>query len=90
VAYGIQPLLDRGIDGRGETVVLPELAAQQLRPPQISDIRSDLARFDRLFGLPAARLRVMTRLAGRSRRSWLSFKRDSLGFEIDVYKPPTS
>jgi subtilase family serine protease len=26
VAYGIRPLLDRGIDGRGETVVLPELA----------------------------------------------------------------
>jgi subtilase family serine protease len=24
VAYGIQPLLDRGIDGRGETVVLLE------------------------------------------------------------------
>src|ERR1019366_1777281 len=26
VAYGIEPLLARGIDGRGETVVLPELA----------------------------------------------------------------
>lgn len=26
VAYGITPLLDRGINGRGETVVLPELA----------------------------------------------------------------
>lgn len=26
VAYGVKPLLDRGIDGRGETVVLPELA----------------------------------------------------------------
>jgi subtilase family serine protease len=26
VAYGFQPLLQRGIDGRGETVVLPELA----------------------------------------------------------------
>jgi subtilase family serine protease len=24
VAYGVQPLLDRGIDGRGETVVLLE------------------------------------------------------------------
>jgi subtilase family serine protease len=26
VAYGIKPLLDRGINGRGESVVLPELA----------------------------------------------------------------
>src|SRR6516162_2766 len=26
VAYGVKPLLDRGIDGQGETVVLPELA----------------------------------------------------------------
>lgn len=25
VAYGVQPLLQRGIDGRGETVVLPEI-----------------------------------------------------------------
>jgi subtilase family serine protease len=30
VAYGVQPLLQRGIDGRGETVVLPELAQSQL------------------------------------------------------------
>src|ERR1039458_9524874 len=26
VAYGVEPLLRRGVDGRGETVVLPELA----------------------------------------------------------------
>jgi hypothetical protein len=34
VAYGIKPLLDRGINGRGETVVLPELAriAAELAP----------------------------------------------------------
>jgi subtilase family serine protease len=64
VAYGIQPLLDRGIDGRGETVVLPELASAQLSPPQVSDIRQDFARFDSLFGLPAPRLRVVTTLAG--------------------------
>ncbi len=30
VAYGIEPLLKRGIDGRGETVVFPELAEPQL------------------------------------------------------------
>src|SRR5260221_8156777 len=32
-AYGVQLLLRRGIDGRGETVVLPELAESQLSPP---------------------------------------------------------
>jgi subtilase family serine protease len=64
VAYGIQPLLDRGIDGRGETVVLPELASSRLSPPQVSDIRQDFSRFDSLFGLPAPRLRVVTTLAG--------------------------
>ena len=64
VAYGIQPLLDRGIDGRGQTVVLPELAAEQLSPPKVSDIRQDMKRFDSLFGLPAARLKIDATLAG--------------------------
>ena len=39
VAYGVQPLLQRGIDGRGETVVLPELAESQLSPPRVTDLR---------------------------------------------------
>ncbi len=56
-AYGIRLLLERGIDGRGETVVLPELAETQLLPPVVSDLRQDMSRFDSLFGLPAARLR---------------------------------
>jgi subtilase family serine protease len=71
VAYGIRPLLDRGIDGRGETVVLPEFAQTRLSPPQVSDIRQDLAQFDRLFGLPAARLRAVTTLAGAA-TPWLA------------------
>jgi subtilase family serine protease len=62
VAYGITPLLDRGIDGRGETVVLGEIAPGP--GPGTSDIRQDLALFDRRFGLPAAHLEVSTRLAG--------------------------
>jgi subtilase family serine protease len=53
----------RGIGGRGQTVVLPELV-----PPQsavaTSDVRQDLAFFDRRFGLPAVRLQIITRLAG--------------------------
>jgi hypothetical protein len=39
VAYGIKPLLDRGINGRGETVVFPELAESQLNPPLVTDMR---------------------------------------------------
>jgi subtilase family serine protease len=77
-AYGIQPLLDRGIDGRGVTVVLPELA--QTGPAQPAtvgdtaddDIFYDLADFDSRFGLPAARLRVITTLAGPSALPWLA------------------
>ena len=71
VAYGIRPLLERGIDGRGETVVLPELAETQLLPPVVSDLRQDMSRFDHLFGLPAVHLKVVTRIAGSTSR-WLA------------------
>jgi len=64
VAYGVAPLLRRGITGNGETVVMPELAN---RPgPNFTDIRKDLAAFDSKFGLPAAKLKVTTTLAGAS------------------------
>jgi subtilase family serine protease len=71
VAYGIQPLLDRGITGRGQTVVLPEFPPPAESPsaragspvPASSDIRQDLAHFDGLFGLPAAKLQVVNTLA---------------------------
>jgi subtilase family serine protease len=62
-AYGVTPLLDRGIDGRGQTVVLPE-AAQAPGTLGASDIRQDLALFDRLYALPAANLKVITSFAG--------------------------
>ncbi len=66
VAYGVAPLLMRGITGKGETVVMPELAE---RPgPDFTDIRKDLASFDRKFGLPAAKLKVTTTIAGASAR----------------------
>jgi subtilase family serine protease len=64
VAYGAAPLLRRGIDGRGETVVMPELA--NAPGPNFTDIRQDLSAFDRKFGLPAAKLKVTTTLAGAS------------------------
>jgi subtilase family serine protease len=81
VAYGIKPLLDRGIDGRGETVVLPELAETQPDPPSVTDLRQDMAGFDGLFHLPAARMRVVTTLAGGS-SPWLAFGEEVLDAEV--------
>jgi subtilase family serine protease len=88
VAYGIQPLLDRGIDGRGETITDLETAVSANaqpgstvirpgptgtaaihvtgpagQPPGVTDIRQDLARFDSVFRLPAARIQVVNSLA---------------------------
>ncbi len=61
-AYGIQSLLDRGIDGRGETVTV---VAPVAPPGQgATDIRQDLESFDRTFRLPAARIDIVTGLAG--------------------------
>ena len=81
VAYGIKPLLDREINGRGQTVVLPELAESRLSPPQVTDMRQDMAAFDNMFGLPAARMRVVTTLAG-TRSPWLAFGEEVLDVEM--------
>jgi len=71
--YGIQPLLDSGIDGRGETVTVLDAAQaatcappchQLVNGPDTSDIRQDLAAFDSEFRLPAARIETVTSLAG--------------------------
>lgn len=80
VAYGIQPLLDRGINGRGVTVVLPEEAETGPARPQppsgilqsVTDIRQDVAGFDSRFGLPSARIQVNTTMAGSSAAPWLA------------------
>src|ERR1700733_13706916 len=81
VAYGVKPLLDRGIDGRGETVVLPELAESQLNPPSVTDLRQDMAAFDGLFHLRAARMRGVSTLAG-SGSPWLAFGGGGLDAEV--------
>src|ERR1700683_1281115 len=81
VAYGIKPLLDRGINGRGETVVLPELAESRLNPPDVTDMRQDMAAFDNMFHLPAARMRVVTTLAGAG-SPWLAFVEEVLDVEM--------
>jgi subtilase family serine protease len=63
VAYGVAPLLRQGIDGRGETVVVgPEPAAAPPSPPS-TDIRQDMAAFDKMFGLPPASLNVVNTIA---------------------------
>ena len=80
VAYGIQPLLDRGITGRGVTVVLPEEAETGPARPEpitdigqsVTDIRKDLADFDSRFGLPPAHLQESMTLAGSSASPWLA------------------
>ena len=80
VAYGIQPLLDSGITGRGQTVVLLEFPPLAVGSPSVvtgvqvpasSDIRQDLARFDDMFGLPVARLQVVNTLA-HAASPWLA------------------
>jgi len=81
VAYGLKPLLDRGINGRGETVVLPELAESRLSPPLVTDMRQDMAAFDRRFHLPAARMRVVATLAGAG-SPWLAFGEEVLDVEM--------
>ena len=64
VAYGVAPLLRHGIDGSGETVVLPETAEAPSSSGLVyTDIRQDLAMFDRTFSLPAARLNVVNTIA---------------------------
>jgi subtilase family serine protease len=69
-AYGVTPLLARGVDGSGETVVLPELAEPQF-PLPTSDIRADLSQFDTLFHLPQAHVGAVTSLAP-SASPWLA------------------
>ena len=73
VAYAVQPLLDRGIDGHGVTVALPEVAeTRPARTPAVTDIRQDVADFDSRFGLPPVRIHVITTLAGSSASPWLA------------------
>jgi subtilase family serine protease len=81
-AYGIQPLTEHGINGRGETVVIPAIAESQPNPPVVSDLREDMAGFDKAFGLPAPRMRVVTSLAGPSASPWLSFGEETLDAEM--------
>jgi hypothetical protein len=81
VAYGVEPLLRRGIDGRGETVVLPELAESQLSPPLVTDLRQDFIAFDHAFHLPAPQLRFVSTYAG-PKEPWLAYGEEALDAEV--------
>jgi subtilase family serine protease len=80
-AYGIEPLLSRGIDGRGQSLVLLELVPSQTYSATTTDIRDDLAVFDGLFGLPAARIQVITRFAG-ARSPYLAGGEEAMDAEM--------
>jgi subtilase family serine protease len=82
-AYGVRPLLERGIDGRGTTVVLIEEAHNgPPQPVELTDIRQDLAHLDNQFGLPPARIEVTTTLAGQGAAPWLADTEEVLDTEI--------
>ena len=83
VAYGIAPLIDRAIAGRGITVALPEQAETgPARTPAVTDIRQDLADFDRRFGLPPAQIQVTATMAGTSASPWLASEEEVVDTEI--------
>ena len=97
VAYGIQPLLEKGTDGRGQTVTVlspapspsapagPSRGSNQL--PAATDIRQHLKAFDSKFGLPAARIQVVTSLAGAA-SPWQASGEEVEDFEIVQRSPP--
>ena len=80
VAYGIQPLLDSGIDGRGETVTVLD-APPPGQPSNATDTRQDLEAFDSMFQLPAARIQIVTTLAG-SASPWQATGAEVMDLEI--------
>lgn len=81
MAYGIAPLLARGIDGRGETVILPEIAEGLFPAAQYTDLRRDMALFDKVFGLPAPKLRLVNSIA-RSSSPWQADGEEVLDAEM--------
>ena len=56
-AYGVSPLLGTGIDGRGETVVLPETTIPPMTAAD-TNIHQDMAVFDKRYHLPAVKLTI--------------------------------
>jgi subtilase family serine protease len=81
-AYGIQPLLGAGIDGRGRTVVLYEIPVPASQTAYASNIYQDLAAYDQHFGLPPASLQVLPFGSARSTNPELATLEEVLDTEI--------
>jgi subtilase family serine protease len=58
-AYGISPLLSRGIDGHGRTVIVVAWLASAAPGPESTNIFQDLSAFDSYFHLPHVKLTVV-------------------------------
>jgi subtilase family serine protease len=59
-AYGLQPLVNEGFDGRGQTVVLLEF---EPTAANATDLRNGFSAYDSAFGLPAPSLSFVDELA---------------------------
>jgi hypothetical protein len=84
-AYGVQPLLQRGTDGRGETVVLPELAESQLSPPLVTDLRQDYQAgpgWDPVTGWGSRNAQVLVPLLASYASRWQSQQRTTIRTEV--------
>ncbi len=68
VAYGFQSLIDHGIDGRGQMVVIVDPAVSP-GSAGTSNINQDLAQYDRRFDLPSAPVEVVSPPGGPARSS---------------------
>jgi subtilase family serine protease len=58
-AYGISPLLAKGIDGRGRTVIIVAWLASATPGPKSTNIFQDVSAFDSYFHLPPVKLTVV-------------------------------
>jgi hypothetical protein len=84
-AYGVQPLLQRGTDGRGQTVVLPELAESQLSPPLVTDLRQDYQAgpgWDPVTGWGSRNAQVLVPLFASYASHWRSQLRTTIRTEV--------
>jgi len=84
-AYGVQPLLQRGTDGRGETVVLPELAESQLSPPLVTDLRQDYQAgpgWDPVTGWGSRNAQVLVPLLASYASHWRSQHQTTIRTEV--------
>lgn len=68
-------------------MVLPELAESRLDPPLVTNLRRDMGAFDHVFHLPAARMRVVTSLAGAG-SPWLAFGEETLTIAVTTAERP--